>query len=145
MAYGGNQRNYIKDVFNEQWDDYQIRSVAFGGNQPLFQIMKEYQVDNTPLDTKYRHACVNWYEKRHISQMDGFEFDLEANPMPPKNWDERIQQTQNTILKDLQFAKNNLSFVGSNLKEHGSIAGGVLKENSIAASAIAKEKADLLK
>jgi hypothetical protein len=41
-TFGGNCNSYVKDVFNEQWDDYQLRSVAFGGNQPLFALMKEY-------------------------------------------------------------------------------------------------------
>ena len=35
-AFGGNQYSYIMDVYNEQWDDYQLRSVCLGGNQPLF-------------------------------------------------------------------------------------------------------------
>lgn len=35
-AFGGNQYSYIKDIYKEQWDDYQLRSVCLGGNQPLF-------------------------------------------------------------------------------------------------------------
>ena len=36
VTFGGNQYSYIKDVYGEQWDDYQLRSVCFGGNQALF-------------------------------------------------------------------------------------------------------------
>lgn len=35
-AFGGNQYSYVKEVYKEQWDDYQLRSVCLGGNQPLF-------------------------------------------------------------------------------------------------------------
>ena len=49
ITFGGNQYSYVKNVFEEHWDDYQLRSVAFGGNQALFQLMKEYQIENHPL------------------------------------------------------------------------------------------------
>jgi hypothetical protein len=93
-TFGGNQYSYIKDVNNEQWDDYQLRSICFGGNQPLFTIMKEYQVDGHAMFSKYRHACVTWYKKRHIALMDGLPFDLESNPKPPKDFDERMAQAK---------------------------------------------------
>ena len=33
VQFNGGMRNcYVKDVFNEQWDDYQLKSLAFGGN-----------------------------------------------------------------------------------------------------------------
>ena len=57
------------------WDDYQLRSVCLGGNQALFNLLKEYQIDAQPLSSKYRHAAVTWYRKRHITLMDGLPFD----------------------------------------------------------------------
>ena len=36
---------YIKHVFNEQWDDYQLKSLALGGNQKFFDIMQEYKLE----------------------------------------------------------------------------------------------------
>jgi len=53
--------------------------------------MKEYGVDSHPMSSKYRHACVNWYKRRHMAYMDGLPFDIENNPKPPINWDERMQ------------------------------------------------------
>ena len=43
---GGNSFCYIKDLYNEQWDDYQLRSPALGGNEELFALMKDYGVEN---------------------------------------------------------------------------------------------------
>ena len=129
-TFGGNQYSYIKDVYGEQWDDSQLRSVAFGGNQPLFAIMKEYQVDNHPLASKYRHACVSWYRRRHIALMDGLSFDLEVNPKPPKNWDERVAQTQHQFLKGTDQLGANLKQVGGSLKTNGLVVGSVISEKA---------------
>ena len=43
----------VKDIYNEQWDDYQLKSLALGGNFNLFMIMKEYGIDNAPILKKY--------------------------------------------------------------------------------------------
>lgn len=37
--------SYIKSIFNEQWDDYQLRSVGLGGNKQVFEIMREYGLE----------------------------------------------------------------------------------------------------
>jgi hypothetical protein len=47
--FGGNNSCYIKDVFGELWDDYQLKSVALGGNKNLFNITKEYGIEVSPL------------------------------------------------------------------------------------------------
>ena len=83
---GGNFNSYIKDIYKEHWDDYQLRSICLGGNKALFDLMKDYKIESQPLATKYKHACIQWYKKRHLALMDGSHFD---SPMPPKDWDER--------------------------------------------------------
>jgi hypothetical protein len=39
-------RSYVKDVYLEQWDDYQLESVSFekGGNKKFFEFIKEYGI-----------------------------------------------------------------------------------------------------
>lgn len=91
MQLGGQSFTYIKDVFKEHWDDYQLRSVCIGGNKPLFELLKEYGIDNDPIQSRYKHACINWYRKRHIALMDNREFTLAK---PPRDWDERLQMTK---------------------------------------------------
>lgn len=90
-SFGGNQFSYVKNVYKEHWDDYQLRSVALGGNMPLFQILKEYGIENEPLINKYKASCVNWYRKRHLAQMDGVPFN---QPQPPKDFNEALQMTK---------------------------------------------------
>jgi len=43
-SQGGNQYCYIKDIFGEQWDDYQLLALAHGGNKPLFDFLQEYEL-----------------------------------------------------------------------------------------------------
>lgn len=67
---GGNKYCYVKDVFGDQWDDYQLRAVAHGGNQNLFTVMKEYDIETTNLVDSYNSPGLTWYRKHLISKMD---------------------------------------------------------------------------
>ena len=89
-AQGGNQHCYVKEVFKEQWDDYQLRSLAHGGNQSLFNILKEYGLENGSLVANYNRPCLKWYRAQHQAKMDGVIF---TKAKPPKDWDEALQQT----------------------------------------------------
>lgn len=53
-------------------------------------IMEEYGIDKTPPLSKFRHACVKWYRQKHIAEMDGFLFDSNLNPKPPKDSKEKF-------------------------------------------------------
>ena len=52
-SQGGNQYCYIKDIFGEQWDDYQLLSLAYGGNQNLFEFLRDYGLENRSLTENY--------------------------------------------------------------------------------------------
>ena len=57
----------------------------------MFEIFKEYGIENEELQVKYKHPCVKWYKKSHVAKMDGAFFD---DPKPPKDWNERVQLTK---------------------------------------------------
>ena len=46
---GGNKNCQIKNVFRDHWDDYQLRSIAFGGNQSIFNMLLANKIENVPL------------------------------------------------------------------------------------------------
>ena len=48
---------------------------------------------------------MTWYKKKLVSSMDGIPFDLSNNPMPPKDFDERMQQTKTKIKNAAEIAK----------------------------------------
>jgi len=76
---------YPKDIFNEQWDDYQLKSIQLGANKALFDIQKEYNINELPFVKRYTHPAVLWYIKMHKAEMDGTlaKFNLKK---PPKNF-----------------------------------------------------------
>ena len=68
---------YAKSVMGEQWDDYQLRSLAYGGNKPFFELLKEYEIGSVDVTTRHNHPAVKWYKARHISRMDETLFNVQ--------------------------------------------------------------------
>jgi hypothetical protein len=46
-------RSYVKDIFEEVWDQYQIKSVSLGGNRKFWDFMKQYKSENKDMLSKY--------------------------------------------------------------------------------------------
>lgn len=95
---GGNKNCYSKDVFNEQWDDYQLRSVAHGGNQNLFKILQEYELETQNLVDTYNEPILQWYRKQQIAKMDRVLF---TEPKPKRNWIEKFEEAQDSLVNKL--------------------------------------------
>ena len=85
---------YVKDVLAENWDDYQLRSIALGGNNNFYNVLKEYEIIDLETKQKYKHDAVKWYRARHMWLMDGGEADKYKHPKPAKSFDERLQRAQ---------------------------------------------------
>eukprot|EP00350_Pseudokeronopsis_sp_OXSARD2_P012397 CAMPEP_0170542248 /NCGR_PEP_ID=MMETSP0211-20121228/1737_1 /TAXON_ID=311385 /ORGANISM="Pseudokeronopsis sp., Strain OXSARD2" /LENGTH=84 /DNA_ID=CAMNT_0010845251 /DNA_START=347 /DNA_END=601 /DNA_ORIENTATION=+ len=82
----------IKSLFEEHWDDYQLRSVSFefGGNKPFFDVLKEYNISNVPMHEKYKKPAASYYQRKHQAMIEGKQF-IEAPPA--KDWNEAIHRT----------------------------------------------------
>lgn len=83
---------------SSHWDDYQLSSIAvgFGGNKPLFELFKEYELQNdTNIHTRYNSRAAKWYRKRHISFMDGAIY-TESKPI--KNSKEAMDKGKQTMM-----------------------------------------------
>lgn len=112
QGFGGQSQNYIKEVHKDHWDDYQLRSVQIGGNKALFEILKEYAIENEALLDKYKHPCIKWYQKSHVAKMDGAQFDV---PKPPKDWNERYELTKTQLTKESVQWGENLKVIGGHI------------------------------
>jgi hypothetical protein len=90
-------KSYVKDIFLEQWDDFQLSSVSFefGGNKAFFEFIKEYNIQGLPIEEKYRHKATQYYQRQHISKLDGIEFKETA---PVKDWGERYERVKVGLL-----------------------------------------------
>ena len=61
-TYSMNQ-SYIKQLFSESWDSFQLRMVQVGGNKRFFEFMKEYEKERESISKKYSSNCANFYRR----------------------------------------------------------------------------------
>lgn len=78
---------YIKDIFGEHWDDYQLNSMTKGGNKNLFKVMKEYGLQYEALSSIYNEPCIIWYRNMHQAKLDEMPF---SDPKPGKDLREHL-------------------------------------------------------
>ena len=56
--------SYIKTLFQEPWDGYQLQCMNAGGNLPFYNFMKEYGHEKKDAVKKYETDAAKWYKKR---------------------------------------------------------------------------------
>lgn len=65
-------KSYIKPVFGDTWDTYQIKIIQLGGNKRLWDFFKQYQgLEQKPVQVKYSSAPASYYRKRLAAQASG--------------------------------------------------------------------------
>lgn len=79
----------MKAIAGEQWDEYQLRCIAIGGNPELYRICTEYKIEKLSLREKTEHDAVKWYRKYHQAKCDSLFFNKSK---PAKNFEERMGQ-----------------------------------------------------
>jgi hypothetical protein len=57
-------KSYVKPIFSELWDSYQLRVVSTGGNQALWDFLKDYKSENKVISAKYNTGEAKFYAKR---------------------------------------------------------------------------------
>jgi hypothetical protein len=84
---------------------------GFGGNQSLFDLFKEYELDfEYSITKKYKTRAAKWYRAKHVAAMDGIIFK-ESKPI--KDFKEgyarakvAAKQTASSISTDASIAKD---------------------------------------
>lgn len=72
--------------------------------------------------------------------MDGIQFDINTNPKPPKDWDERMALTKHQLMKTKDSLANNFGKAGVSIKENGLVAGSVISERAQFAGSVISNK-----
>ena len=87
----GVEQTYPKKVIGEHWDDYQLMCIAAGsgGNRNVYELLKEYELEDKDFKAKYDSKIFKWYRKRHMCRINGIPFDDEP---PAKTWKEAAQK-----------------------------------------------------
>ena len=78
-------------MIGEHWDDYQLLCIAAGsgGNRQVYELLKEYELEDKDFKGKYDSKIFKWYRKRHMCRINGIPFDDEP---PAKTWKEAAQK-----------------------------------------------------
>ena len=85
----GMDKSYVKSIFHDLWDSYQMKIVTVGGNQPFWDFLKEYQSEQKPLLTKYHTSEAGYYKRRLAALAIEKPFTEKA---PAKNFDEILDR-----------------------------------------------------
>ena len=82
-------KSYVKSIFGDLWDQYQLKIVTIGGNQQFWDFMKEYQSEQKVLVTKYSTSEALYYKRRLAAYAMDKAFTEKA---PSKNFDEMLDR-----------------------------------------------------
>lgn len=112
-----------------------MRSLAYGGNKPFFELAQEFQLDKEDMLTRHSNIAVKWYKKRHQARMDGEVFNV-ARPSlkqsKTKTWTEQYgllkaqaAPVANSLLDDMKkdHAEFRAQFKEDYLQTHDKISG----------------------
>ena len=60
----GMSRSFVKSLFKEPWDEYEIKFMENGGNHPFMLFMHQYGIKCKVVYKKYGHKGCAWWSKR---------------------------------------------------------------------------------
>lgn len=86
--------SYIKVVFEECWDQFQLQTVLMGGNKKFYEFMKDYNKEREPILKKYQTTAAQYY-RRKLS-FSATNKPLEELP-PPKNAREAAERAGKSL------------------------------------------------
>ena len=75
-------QSYVKPLFTEAWDGFQLRCVQIGGNKKFFEFLKEYGKERDPIPKKYSSNAANYYRRKLCYEAKNIEF---TEAPPPKS------------------------------------------------------------
>jgi len=71
------EQSYVKSLFNELWDEFQIKCMQIGGNKKIWDYMKQYNMEWKPINEKYTGRQARYYRRRLFAKAEGKEFTEE--------------------------------------------------------------------
>ena len=124
--FGRQSAIYVKDIYNEHWDDYQLKSVQLGANKELFDLQKEYNIAELPFKKRYTHAAIKWYMQMHKARLDGTMGSFKLSK-PTKNIQEKLQRAKTSV----NNAKEKSAPTFAKIAKGFSVAGGAVKSGAV--------------
>lgn len=123
MQLLGMEKSYIKPIFGDTWDQYQIRLIQFGGNKRLWDFFKQYNgLEQKPILAKYKSAAASYYRRKLSCEATGLPF---SEKEPPKNAEEFLD-------RGVEGAKVAAKSAGEGIVKVGNAIGDKFKEIGVA-------------
>ena len=101
-VFKGRSYSIVKDIFHEQWDDYQLEAIAPGvaGNKAFFTYMQNYEgLAQLPIEKKYASLQIDWYVKKLTAHLDQKPF---TEVPPAKDWNESFARAKMLLKKPVK-------------------------------------------
>jgi len=71
----GMDKHYVKPIFGDTWDSYQLKMVQIGGNKKLWDFLKQYNgLETKMVQNKYESAAAKYYKKKIAAEANGLPF-----------------------------------------------------------------------
>jgi hypothetical protein len=77
-----NQKHYLKEIYTELYDPYQVQVLKYSGNKEFYELLREFKLDKESFKTKYGHQAVKWYKRRFKARCSGSSC-FEKKPAAP--------------------------------------------------------------
>lgn len=106
----GMYKSYVKSIYNDLWDEYQLKTVTFGGNKIFWDFMRQYNSEQLLIKEKYSTKQAKFYKKRLHNQICDIPFHQEQ---PPRNFDEALDKGVDQAKVVAMKAGEGLSKIGS--------------------------------
>ena len=68
----GYKISYLKS-FSEKWDNYLLRFIQLGGNSKFFKFLYQYNLNELPIEKKYKTKAIEFYRQKLKSEVMGFD------------------------------------------------------------------------
>ena len=69
-------------------------SFDFGGNQPFYELLKDFDIHQRSIADTYGSKVAKYYRRRHLALLDGRSFNEE---IPAKTWNETYHRTSSKL------------------------------------------------
>ena len=107
-------KSYIKSIYGDLWDEYQLKVAVFGGNKPFWDWMKLYNMETRDIYQKYGSKSATYYKRRLASTIQGKEFTEQP---PAKNAEELMDKGLQSAKVMAKKAEVGLTTLGSKITE----------------------------
>ncbi len=105
-------KSYVKSVFHDLWDDYQLKVATQFGNNKFWTYMKDYNLEQKEIVLKYTSKPAQYYKKRLAALVQGKDFTEVA---PPKNMEEALDRGKESAKVYAKKAEVGLISLGNTL------------------------------